>query len=183
MSRTLDSAIPLVSISAPMKQPSTIVHEGWVLKKRRKKMQGMTIVILYQTTPHEHTTPGFARRYFVLHQSGVLLYSFGPGKPARDQITLSRAAISSAQGRKDIHIDSNNATFHIKCLSMDDFNSWMAAIRFVLVLCYPCLFTDESPLADGSSSLILRGPPLFAVLSLLTGVSTSRRQSSKKWAW
>ncbi|KAK7694469.1 hypothetical protein QCA50_001655 [Cerrena zonata] len=37
---------------------SPVVTEGWVLKKRRKRMQG------------------FARRYFVLDQTGMLSYCF-----------------------------------------------------------------------------------------------------------
>ncbi|KAG5648139.1 hypothetical protein DXG03_006093 [Asterophora parasitica] len=88
-----------------------VVCEGWVLKKRRKKMQG------------------FARRYFTLHQQGILSYSFEPGHPIRDQISLHQAAITTAPGRKDIHVDSNTATFHMKCLGTDDFNMWMAAFR------------------------------------------------------
>ncbi|KAH9946839.1 Oxysterol-binding protein-domain-containing protein [Amylocystis lapponica] len=88
-----------------------VVCAGWVLKKRRKKMQG------------------FARRYFTLQQSGLLSYSFQPGEPTRDQIQLQQAAISTAPGRRDIHVDSNNATFHIKCLSEQDFETWMAAFR------------------------------------------------------
>lgn len=89
----------------------TIVCEGWLLKKRRKKMQG------------------FARRYFVLHESGILSYSLSPKHPVRDQIAIPHAALSTAEGRKDIHVDSNNATFHIKCLTTEDFNTWMAAFR------------------------------------------------------
>ncbi|KAJ7102181.1 oxysterol binding protein [Mycena belliarum] len=89
---------------------STILHEGWVLKKRRKKMQG------------------FARRYFTLYQSGILTYAFDRGQPVRDQVSLHHSAISTAPGRKDIHIDSTT-TFHIKCLSTDDFDQWMAAFR------------------------------------------------------
>ncbi|KAG7450300.1 uncharacterized protein BT62DRAFT_943202 [Guyanagaster necrorhizus] len=92
-----------------------VVYQGWVLKKRRKKMQG------------------FARRYFTLYQSGLLSYSFEPGQPTRDQISLHHAAISTAPGRKDIHLDSNTATFHIKCLNTDDFNQWMAAFRIFVV--------------------------------------------------
>ncbi|THH31978.1 hypothetical protein EUX98_g2202 [Antrodiella citrinella] len=92
-----------------------ILLQGWVLKKRRKRMQG------------------FARRYFVLRQSGVLSYSLHPSLPTRDQIQLSRAAISSAPGRKDIHVDSDTATFHIKCLSTEDFNRWMSAFRKFIV--------------------------------------------------
>lgn len=76
---------------------------------------------------------GFARRYFVLDQSGSLSYSIDPKRPIRDQIFLPHAALSTAVGRKDIHVDSSNATFHIKCLTADDFNTWLTAIRqFVL---------------------------------------------------
>ncbi|KAL0575132.1 Oxysterol-binding protein 3 [Marasmius crinis-equi] len=107
---TLGYGLPLTG------PPESIVHtvviqEGWVLKKRRKKMQG------------------FARRYFVLYQTGLLTYSFEPGQPVRDQIILQTAAITTSPGRKDIHIDSSKATFHIKCLSTEDFSRWMAAFR------------------------------------------------------
>ncbi|KAH9937519.1 Oxysterol-binding protein-domain-containing protein [Fomitopsis serialis] len=88
-----------------------VICEGWVLKKRRKKMQG------------------FARRYFKLQQSGWLSYSFEPGHPSRDQIFLPQAAISSTPGRRDIHVDAGTATFHIKCLTVEDFNKWMTASR------------------------------------------------------
>ncbi|KAF8633976.1 hypothetical protein AX15_001154 [Amanita polypyramis BW_CC] len=90
---------------------SSVLYEGWVLKKRRKKMQG------------------FARRYFTLYSEGTLKYSFGPGKPIRDQMSLTRAAISTSPGRKDIHVDSATATFHLKCLTMDDFETWMEFFR------------------------------------------------------
>lgn len=79
----------------------------------------------------QRNNTGFARRYFTLHQSGVLSYSFHPGEPARDQVLLAQAAIATASGRKDIHIDSSTATFHIKCLSSEDFNKWMSAFRYV----------------------------------------------------
>lgn len=97
-------------------EASTILCEGWVLKKRRKKMQG------------------FARRYFTLTQGGLLSYSFEPQQPPRDQLLIPRAAISTSPGRKDIHIDSDTATFHIKCLSTEDFNKWMAALRKFVAL-------------------------------------------------
>ncbi|KIJ21564.1 hypothetical protein PAXINDRAFT_165033 [Paxillus involutus ATCC 200175] len=81
-------------------------------------------------TPHVSSpTLCFARRYFVLRQSGILSYSIDPKHPIRDQISLPHAALSTVVGRKDIHIDSSNATFHIKCLSTEDFNTWMAAFR------------------------------------------------------
>ncbi|PPQ95634.1 hypothetical protein CVT26_008663 [Gymnopilus dilepis] len=114
-----------------------VVHEGWVLKKRRKKMQG------------------FARRYFTLYDSGLLSYAFEPGQPVRDQIILHDAAISTALGRKDIHIDSNTATFHIRCLSTDDFNSWMAAFRKFIAVGMEARRTASLRVASRKASLNL----------------------------
>ncbi|TBU64886.1 Oxysterol-binding protein-domain-containing protein [Dichomitus squalens] len=110
---SLVSTAPGRPITPQVASPG-VICEGWVLKKRRKRMQG------------------FARRYFTLHQNGLLSYSFEPGQPARDQVLLSQAAISTAPGRKDIHVDSNSATFHIKCLSVQDFEMWMGAFRRIL---------------------------------------------------
>ncbi|KAF8898512.1 Oxysterol-binding protein-domain-containing protein [Infundibulicybe gibba] len=108
---SLGSGLPSIAPSGP-----EILHEGWVLKKRRKKMQG------------------FARRYFTLYKTGLLSYSFEPGQAVRDHISLHHAAISTAPGRKDIHIDSDTATFHIKCLSTEEFDQWMTAFRRFITL-------------------------------------------------
>lgn len=73
---------------------------------------------------------GFARRYFTLYQDGILTYSFEPNQPVRDQISLHTAAISTISGRQDvINIDSSTGTFHLKCLSSQDFEFWMSAFR------------------------------------------------------
>jgi oxysterol-binding protein-related protein 3/6/7 len=92
-------------------------------------MQGKPSFPLTLSEYANRILPGFARRYFTLYQTGLLSYSFEPGKPSRDQLSIPHAAISTYPGRKDIHIDSHNATFHLKCLSSDDFNKWMAALR------------------------------------------------------
>jgi hypothetical protein len=97
-------------------------------------MQGVAFVACYSITSKHFK--GFARRFFTLYQSGLLSYSFEPGQPIRDQISLHHAAISTAPGRKDIHIDSNIATFHIKCLSTEDFNKWMMAFRSAFDVSY-----------------------------------------------
>lgn len=72
---------------------------------------------------------GFARRYFKLYQSGLLEYSFDPEKAARDQMYLTQAAITTTPGHKDIHLDGSTAMFHVKCLTGEDFEKWMAALR------------------------------------------------------
>ncbi|KAG9128107.1 hypothetical protein FRC07_004723 [Ceratobasidium sp. 392] len=91
--------------------PGDILCRGWLLKKRRKKMQG------------------YARRYFVLTVSGVLSYSFDPKSPMRDSILLRHASLSSSQRRRDIHIDSGTSTFHVRALTQDDFDVWIGSCR------------------------------------------------------
>lgn len=76
---------------------------------------------------------GFARRYFILYQDGRLTYSFDPGKPTRDELSVSQAAISFAASSKDIHIDTATATFHIKCLNAEDYDTWKTALRQSIV--------------------------------------------------
>ncbi|KAG8678903.1 hypothetical protein FRC09_019430, partial [Ceratobasidium sp. 395] len=91
--------------------PNDILCRGWLLKKRRKKMQG------------------YARRYFILTISGVLSYSFDPKSPMRDSILLRHASLSSSERRRDIHIDSGTSTFHVRALTQDDFDVWIGSCR------------------------------------------------------
>lgn len=79
--------------------------------------------------PSSDKVKGFARRYFILFKDGLLSYSFGPGKPVRDELSMSQAAISSSLRSKDINIDTDKATFHLKCFNTEDFHAWMAAFR------------------------------------------------------
>ncbi|KAI5123596.1 hypothetical protein M0805_003413 [Coniferiporia weirii] len=111
-----DASLSLKIPAQPMASGSRahredLVCEGWLLKKRRRKLQG------------------YARRYFVLDSTGLLSYSFEPGSDARDKILLPTAAISSNSTRRDIHVDSGTVTFHIKCLTTLDFDRWMSAFR------------------------------------------------------
>jgi hypothetical protein len=59
----------------------------------------------------------------------VFEYGFEPGKPARDHILVQSAAISTTPGQRDIHLDAENAIFHVKCLTTEDFDMWMGALR------------------------------------------------------
>lgn len=76
---------------------------------------------------------GFARRYFILYQDGRLSYSFDPGKPIRDELSVSQAAMTFVASSKDIHVDTATATFHIKCLNAEDYETWKKALRQFLV--------------------------------------------------
>ncbi|CAE7123812.1 unnamed protein product [Rhizoctonia solani] len=77
---------------------------------------------------HKHQT-GYARRYFVLTNSGTLSYSFDPKSPTRDSILLRQASLSSSERRRDIHIDSGTSTFHVRALTQDDFDLWIGSCR------------------------------------------------------
>lgn len=87
--------------------------EGWMLKKKRKKMQG------------------FARRYFYLtDQPAALSYSFSPQSRIRDSVYISLASISISRRSKSIHIDSGGSlVMHIKTLSDSDFLRWTNVLK------------------------------------------------------
>ncbi|KNZ57494.1 uncharacterized protein VP01_2143g2 [Puccinia sorghi] len=96
--------------------PTLLGHpilEGWMLKKKRKKMQG------------------FARRYFYLSQEpAVLSYSFSPNSRIRDSVLIKLASISISRKSRSIHIDSGGSlVMHIKTLSDPDFLRWTKTLQ------------------------------------------------------
>ncbi|EGF98128.1 uncharacterized protein MELLADRAFT_96141 [Melampsora larici-populina 98AG31] len=104
------------SNSSPPEPNSLIgqpILEGWMLKKKRKKMQG------------------FARRYFYLtDQPATLSYSFSPQSRIRDSVYISLASISISRRSKSIHIDSGGSlVMHIKTLSDSDFVRWTNILK------------------------------------------------------
>ncbi|KAI7853615.1 Oxysterol-binding protein-domain-containing protein [Circinella umbellata] len=84
---------------------------GWLLKKKRKKMQG------------------WAKRWFQLSPSGVLSYSTSPNSVTRGSIQIMLATISSNPDQRLIHIDSGTMLYHLKTLTTDDHDKWTAAFR------------------------------------------------------
>ncbi|GAA5909509.1 hypothetical protein JCM8208_006547 [Rhodotorula glutinis] len=89
----------------------SLVMDGWLLKKKRKKMQGM------------------ARRYFRLAGNGALSYAFSPTSPLRDSIFVSLAFISASRKHRTFHIDGGTTVYHCKALTLDDFDKWAAALK------------------------------------------------------
>ncbi|KDN52515.1 hypothetical protein K437DRAFT_254097 [Tilletiaria anomala UBC 951] len=88
-----------------------ILHEGWVLKKKRKKMQG------------------YAKRYLILTKEGILTYSISPDKPTRDSIEIPHASVISSQHHGTIHVDSGSSVFHLKMLNPQDFSAWRSQLK------------------------------------------------------
>ncbi|KAG9288503.1 hypothetical protein G9A89_015709 [Geosiphon pyriformis] len=83
---------------------------GWLLKKKRKKMQG------------------WAKRWFQI-SNGVMSYYQYPEAPCRGTIHIGLSAVSSSQSSRSINMDSGTATYQLKALTNEDFDSWIAVIR------------------------------------------------------
>nr|CAG8548579.1 1402_t:CDS:2 [Entrophospora candida] len=83
---------------------------GWMLKKKRKKIQG------------------WAKRWVQI-DNGILSYYQFPDGPCRGSIHIAFSAVSSSQPYRSITLDSGTATYHFKTLTDEEFESWMSFIR------------------------------------------------------
>lgn len=92
-------------------QPPKFIFTGWVLKKKKKKMQG------------------YAKRWLMLSDDGLLSYSVAPEKEPRGSIEVPHASVSSDQRHGTIHVDSGSNVFHFKMLSDEDFQEWRGYLR------------------------------------------------------
>ncbi|KAF8708426.1 Pleckstrin homology domain, partial [Rhizoctonia solani] len=138
--------------------PNDILCRGWMLKKRRKKMQG------------------YARRYFVLTNSGVLSYSFDPKSPTRDSILLRHASLSSSERRRDIHIDSGTSTFHVRALTQDDFSLWIGSCRKFVNISGEIEHEEPLP-AEGAGTGAKAGHTRSYSRSMSLGIMSDQRKA------
>lgn len=88
------------------------------------------------------------RDYSHIHSNLVELFAtnfpstiqpFRPLQVLHCSASFADKKLDIGSGRKDIHIDSNT-TFHLKCLSADDFNKWMSAFRFAPFIVFSYVF-------------------------------------------
>lgn len=93
-----------------LEHPQTEIS-GWLLKKRRKKLQG------------------WAKRWFELSKAGVLSYSATPTSLTRGSIQILLATISLNPQQRIIHIDSGSTLFHLRCQTNDEFKEWTQALK------------------------------------------------------
>lgn len=84
---------------------------GWLLKKRRKKLQG------------------WAKRWFELSKAGVLSYSASPTSVTRGSIQILLATITLNPQQRIIHIDSGSTLFHLRCQTDDEYKKWTQALK------------------------------------------------------
>ncbi|CDH57471.1 oxysterol-binding protein [Lichtheimia corymbifera JMRC:FSU:9682] len=108
--KTLTFSVALVE-GGMQSSSSQYEISGWLLKKKRKKMQG------------------WAKRWFQLSPSGVLSYSISPTSVTRGSIQIMLATISSNPDQRLIHIDSGTMLYHLKTLTIEDHDRWTDAFR------------------------------------------------------
>jgi hypothetical protein len=86
---------------------------GWLLKKKRKRMQG------------------WAKRWFTLSHTGVLSYSTSQGGVTRGSIQILVSTVSYSPNLRLINIDSGTMIYHLKSLTESDYDQWLSALTEV----------------------------------------------------
>ncbi|KAF9978349.1 hypothetical protein BGZ73_002732 [Actinomortierella ambigua] len=83
---------------------------GWLLKKKRKRMQG------------------WAKRWFQI-ENGVLSYAKDQQGPCRGKVHLVLSTVTVTQASNMIHIDTGTMLYHLKALNEDDYKTWTRVIK------------------------------------------------------
>ncbi|KAG9068575.1 Oxysterol-binding protein- protein 3 [Linnemannia hyalina] len=93
----------------PVAQPTSEMT-GWLLKKKRKRMQG------------------WAKRWFQI-DNGILSYSKVQHGPCRGKVHLVLSTVTVSKASNMIHIDSGTMLYHLKALTVEDYRAWMSVIK------------------------------------------------------
>ncbi|KAF9159533.1 hypothetical protein DFQ26_006424 [Actinomortierella ambigua] len=83
---------------------------GWLLKKKRKRMQG------------------WAKRWFQI-ENGVLSYAKDQQGPCRGKVHLVLSTVTVTQASNMIHIDTGTMLYHLKALNEEDYKTWTRVIK------------------------------------------------------
>ncbi|KAG0337494.1 hypothetical protein BG004_007624 [Podila humilis] len=108
-SKRLTFFVALEERATPVAQPSSELS-GWLLKKKRKRMQG------------------WAKRWFQI-DNGILSYSKFQNGPCRGKVHLVLSTVTVSQASNMIHIDSGTMLYHLKALNVDDYKAWTRTIK------------------------------------------------------
>ncbi|KAI7869149.1 Oxysterol-binding protein-domain-containing protein [Spinellus fusiger] len=105
------SVVLLEAAVASLPPTPTTCMSGWLLKKKRKRIQG------------------WAKRWFVLSSSGVLSYSVEPNSIIRGSLQIMVSAISSHPKQRLIHIDSGTTLYHLKTFTVEEHTKWLDSLK------------------------------------------------------
>ncbi|KAJ2777440.1 Oxysterol-binding protein 3 [Coemansia interrupta] len=83
---------------------------GWLLKKKRKRMQG------------------WARRWFAI-QDAWLVYSTTEGGVPRAKIDVAGAVVSASKEDRGITIDADEGFFQLRAQTQAEYDAWVRALR------------------------------------------------------
>ncbi|KAK3832623.1 MAG: Oxysterol-binding protein-domain-containing protein, partial [Linnemannia elongata] len=71
---------------------------------------------------------GWAKRWFKI-DNGILSYYKTPDTPCRGKVHLVLSTVTVSQASNMIHIDSGTMLYHLKALTVEDYNDWTKAIK------------------------------------------------------
>ncbi|KAJ1968953.1 Oxysterol-binding protein 3 [Dispira parvispora] len=86
--------------------------EGWLLKKKRKKIQG------------------WAKRWVKLHR-GVLSYAKSEDDVIRGAVQVAMAVVSTVPKQRLINVDSGTTLYQFRALNDSDYSVWFTALQEV----------------------------------------------------
>lgn len=116
-------------------QPAaTVIHGGWLLKRKRLRMQG------------------FAKRWFKLDSTGLLTYHDDPEGPVKGGLNVRMCVITKLPPRLLMTLDSGTELFHLKALTDSDYGQWCDKIASVIhAMTNAC---DQQPVGPSTSQPI-----------------------------
>ncbi|KAI9028337.1 Oxysterol-binding protein-domain-containing protein [Phycomyces nitens] len=110
--KTLTFSVSFMEDKSPsLPAPQQLHISGWLLKKKRRRMQG------------------WAKRWFSLSTAGVLSYSIEKDSIVRGSIQVMASIVSNNESQRLIHIDSGTALYHLKTSNLEEHSSWVNALK------------------------------------------------------
>ncbi|KAJ2845164.1 Oxysterol-binding protein 3, partial [Coemansia erecta] len=99
-----------VAVKEEAREEPRVDFSGWLLKKKRKRMQG------------------WARRWFAV-QGAWLVYSTTEGGVPRAKIDVAGAVVSTSKEDRSITIDADEGFFQLRAQSQNEYEGWVQALK------------------------------------------------------
>ncbi|KAJ2238331.1 Oxysterol-binding protein 3 [Coemansia sp. RSA 1722] len=99
-----------VAVKEEAREEPRVDFSGWLLKKKRKRMQG------------------WARRWFAV-QGAWLVYSTTEGGVPRAKIDVAGAVVSASKEDRSITIDADEGFFQLRAQSLTEYDDWVHALK------------------------------------------------------